>query len=246
MNIKRRGFLQLSGIAAGSALLTGTTSCTSNRTEETIPSGEPEIKSIAATVPPITDSERIARIEKAQRLMAEQKVEAIILDAGTSMTYFTGIRWWPSERPMVAIVPARGDVCYICPGFEESRLQELITVGKDIYAWQEDESPYAQMARALKDRGTLKGKVGIEERVRFFIVDGLRKEAPHLQYVSADAITGQCRLIKSPAEIALMQAATMATVEAMKMGIRKLEAGMAPSDFSTIVATMHEKIGGRT
>ena len=86
---------------------------------------------------------------------------------------------------MVAIVPAKGDVKYVCPGFEESRLRELIKIGKDVYVWQEDESPYKQIATALKDADIRSGNIGIEERLRFFILDGVRKEALHLNYVRA-------------------------------------------------------------
>jgi len=243
MNIRRRHFLRLSALASGTTLLGAMESCAQKRAGASDTADPGNAKSIMANVKPITKEERQARIEKAQRLMAEHNMKAVILDAGTSMTYFTGLRWWPSERPMVAIIPAQGEVCYVCPGFEEGRLQELITLGKDIYVWQEDEGAFRQIAKALGDIGSNNGHVGIEERVRFFIVDGVQKEAPHLQFVSADPVTAQCRLIKSATEIALMQAATMATVEAMKMGIRKLEAGMAPADFSAVVANTHDALG---
>ena len=193
---------------------------------------------------PITVEEREARIEKAQRLLTENKIAALILDAGTSMEYFTGISWWPSERPMVAIVPARGGTRYICPGFEESRLRELIKTGKDVYAWQEDESPYNQIAVALKDAGILSGNVGIEERLRFFVLDGLRKEAPHLNYISADPVTIPCRIIKSPAELALMQKANDVTSAAMKFGMSQLHEGMTQGELSAIIVEPQQKFGG--
>ena len=109
---------------------------------------------------PISVKEREARIAKAQRLLTEQKMDALILDSGTSLEYFTGISWWPSERTMVAIIPAKGAVKYVCPGFEEARLRELIKIGKDVYAWQEDESPYKLIADVLKDAGILSGTIG--------------------------------------------------------------------------------------
>lgn len=243
MNIRRRHFLRLSAIASGTTLLAGLESCAPRHAGASEGDDPGSAKSLMTKVNPISTEERRTRIEKAQQLMAEQDMKAVILDAGTSMTYFTGLRWWPSERPMVAIIPAQGEICYVCPGFEEGRLQELLTLGKDIYVWQEDEGAFQQIAKALRDIGASNGRIGIEERVRFFIVDGVRKEAPHLQFVSADPVTAQCRLIKSAAEIALMQAATIATVEAMKMGIRKLKAGMAPADFSAIVANAHDSLG---
>ena len=195
-------------------------------------------------VVPITEKEREARIEKAQRLLTGKKIEALILDAGTSMEYFTGISWWPSERTMVAIIPAKGDTRYVCPGFEESRLRELIKIGKDVYAWQEDESPYKQIAVALKDGGILSGNIGIEERLRFFILDGVRKEASHLNYVSGDPVTMPCRMIKSSAELALMQKSNDVTSAAIKFGISQLHEGMTQVELSAIIAVALQKLGG--
>jgi len=194
-------------------------------------------------VVPISVTEREARIEKAQRLMTESKMEALVLDAGTSLEYFTGISWHPSERPMMAIIPVKGEVQYVCPAFEESRLRELVKIGKDFYAWDEDESPYRQIANAFKDRGIRSGNIGIEERLRFFIFDGIRKEASNLNYISGDAVSVECRIIKSAAELALMQTANDITVAAMKIGIGSLKEGMSPEDFSVIVTNAHQQLG---
>ena len=196
-----------------------------------------------AGVVPITVEERKTRIEKAQRFLTEQKIEALLLDSGTSLEYFTGISWWASERPMVAVIPAKGDVRYVCPGFEETRFRELIKIGKDVYPWQEDESPYKQMANAIKDAGIVSGNIGIEERVRFFIADGFRKEASHLDLVSGDPVTIPCRLIKSAAEIALMQKASDITVAAIKEGIKGLKEGMSPGDVAAIIEGTQQQLG---
>jgi Xaa-Pro dipeptidase len=239
MEIKRRNFLHLSTVAVGTIAMN---SCTSSPEQPAEASTE-KLKPMTDHAIPITSEERKGRIEKAQRLMVESKIEALVLDAGTSLEYFTGISWWPSERPLVAIIPARGEVKYVCPGFEESRLHELITIGKDVYAWQEDESPYKQIANALKDNGIRSGNIGMEERLRFFIFDGVRKEASHLNYVSGDPVSAECRLLKSPAELALMQIANDITVAAMKLGISALEEGMSPQDFSDIVTNAHVQLG---
>ena len=175
MSIKRRDFINLSAMAAATTVVAGFSSCSNGQAKE---KGSPvdELRSMTGDVVPITLQEREARVEKAQRLLSENKIEALILDCGTSLQYFTGISWWPSERTMVAIIPAKGDVKYICPGFEENRLRELITIGKDVYAWQEDESPYKQIATALKDAGIQSGNIGIEERLRFFILMAYEKK----------------------------------------------------------------------
>lgn len=242
MALKRRSFLQLSTVAASTGVFASMNSCSPGQEKSRVEKTE-KLKPMTENVIPISLKEREARIEKAQRLLVESKMEALVLDAGTSLEYFTGISWWPSERPLVAIIPAKGDVQYVCPGFEESRLHELITIGKKVYAWQEDESPYKQIANALKDNSVRSGNIGMEERLRFFIFDGVRKEASHLNYVSGDPVSAECRLIKSQAELALMQIANNITVAAMKIGISSLKEGMSPQDFSDIVSRAHIQLG---
>ncbi len=244
MTLKRRDFINLSAIAAATGVVSGISSCTADEQTKEKKSTPNDLQSMTADVMPITVKEREARVEKAQRLLTENKIEALVLDAGTSLLYFTGISWWPSERPMVAVIPAKGDVRYVCPGFEEARLRELIKIGKDAYAWQEDESPYKQISNAIKDAGILSGNIGIEERLRFFILDGLRKEASHLNYISGDPVTMPCRMIKSTAELALMQKANDITSAAIKVGISQLQQGMKPGDLSAIIEETQQKFGG--
>jgi len=244
MNLKRRAFLNLTTLTAGTGMITGFSSFAALVKAKSAKSILDQLTPMTADVVPITTAEREARIAKAQQLMATNNIRALVLDCGTSLDYFTGVKWWPSERTMVAIIPSKGEVSYVCPGFEENRLRELITIGKKVYPWQEDESPYKQVAAAFKDLNIQSGNIGMEERLRFFILDGIRKEASHLNYVSGDPITIPCRLIKSPAELALMQKATDITTQAMKAGLAILREGMLPGEFSFVVDEAHRKLGG--
>jgi len=240
MSLKRRDFINISAMAAATGIISGFTSPKEgNGKEEKISLQESLLKDTA----PIGADERKARIAKAQGLMKEHHIAALVLDSGTSLKYFTGISWGGSERPMVAVIPASGEVSYVCPGFEESRFRELITIGKNVYPWQEDESPYKQMVMALKDAGIQSGNIGIEERVRFFIADGLKKEAPHFNLVSGDPVTIPCRIIKSPAEIALMQKASDITVAGIKAGISGMKEGMSPGDVAALITGTQRQLG---
>lgn len=242
MKLKRTDFLKLSALSA-SAFIPGISSYAGNQ-KKLLQEPALELKPLTGDVKPITTEERKERVAKAQRLMNEQKIAALVIDSGTSLKYFTGISWWPSERPMVAIIPVNGEVSYVCPGFEEARLRELITIGKNVYVWQEDESPYAQMIKAFKDAGYQSGNIAIEERLRFFIVDGMRKEGGAYNYVSGTPITMPCRLIKSTAELALMQKAADITVAAIKHGISQLREGMTQGELAEIIAVAHDQLGG--
>jgi Xaa-Pro dipeptidase len=132
-----------------------------------------------------TPNEFRDRIDKAQQAMKEFGLGAIVLEPGPAMLYLTGVRWGKSERSFLVVIPAKGEPAYVLPGFEEMRARELIHVGTDIRAWQEDESPYERVAQVLKDRGVTAGRVGMDDAARFFVFDGVRKQAPQLDYVSA-------------------------------------------------------------
>jgi Xaa-Pro dipeptidase len=240
MSLRRRDFIRLSSINA--AVFYGMTSCSLPDQKNTNTPLD-KLKPMTDGVVPISLEERKSRIEKAQRLMTENKIAAIILDTGTSMKYFTGVSWSGGERTMVAVIPAKGEVKYVCPAFEAARLQQLITIGSEVRTWEEDESPYRQVAMLLKDYGIMTGNIGMEERLRFFIFDGIRKEASHLNYVSADPVTIPCRLVKSPAELALMQKANDITTEAFKACIAMLHEGMTPAEFAANSELAHQNLG---
>jgi len=243
MTIKRRDFIGLTTATLATGMLTGMASCTESPKNEAAGSTA-TLQSMTGDVVPISLAERQDRIAKAQRLLAENKMDALVLDAGTGLHYFTGITWWPSERTMVAIIPAKGEVKYVCPGFEEARLREQVIIGKDVYAWQEDESPYRLIANAIKDAGIVYRTVAIEEATRFFIVNGIRKEAPDLTYVSGDPVTIPCRLIKSAAEIKLMQKANDITLAAIKHAASQLKEGMSQGELSSIIMSAQGQLGG--
>ena len=136
----------------------------------------------------VSESTYRARIAKVQDAMREFGLQAIVLEPGPAMQYLTGVRWGRSERTFAVVLPAKGAPAYILPGFEEMRARELIHVGDDIRVWQEDESPYQRIAQVLKDRGVASGRVGIDETARFFVFDGIRKNSPKLDYVSAQPV----------------------------------------------------------
>ena len=144
------------------------------------------------------------------------------------------------------VIPAQGDLAYITPGFEEERARELIKFSKDVRVWQEDESPYRLIAQILRDRGVATGRVGFDERLRFFIADGVRAEAPQVEFVSATPVTAGCRMIKSAAEIALMQRANDITIEAYKASFPTMKPGMTQRELSATIATAITKLGGNS
>jgi Xaa-Pro dipeptidase len=248
MSINRRNFLKMTAGAAG-ACGAAAAAIGSAEAGQAVPAAPPKdtpisrLKPMTAGIVPITDDERRARMEKARKLMAENKIDAMVIEGGTGLVYFTDVSWWLSERVLAWILPAKGEMAWVCPKFEEDRARELIRFGADIRTWEEDESPYKAITKVFEDRGIWSGRVGIEERVRFFVYDGLRKEAPGLEFVTADPVTVGCRSIKSPAEIALMQRANDITVEGYKAAIAMLKEGMTKGDFSANASAAFRALG---
>jgi Xaa-Pro dipeptidase len=191
----------------------------------------------------ITKEERLTRIAKAQKLLIENNMQALILDAGTSLDYFTGLKWYPSERSMLCIIPQKGDIQYICPAFEEDRFLEMDKIGDQIATWEEHENPFSLCIALLKRWGFSKGKLAIEENTRFFIADGLKKAGENFQIISGDPITIPCRLIKSKNEIELMQLANNCTLKAINYGLTFLDEGVTSKFISDKIAYAHAQMG---
>ena len=179
--MKRRNFVGLTIASAGAGVLFAFGQSSSIKKYQQIELGDLENKTKDAKA--ITTEERKLRIKKAQQLLQKNEIHALIIEPSTNLNYFTGLKWWPSERTMVAIIPAVGEVSYVCPAFEEDRFRELIQIGKEVFIWQEDESPSKQIAKALKKYGYSNGKIAIEENTRFFIADDLKKAAPDYHYI---------------------------------------------------------------
>lgn len=240
----RREFLRLSaGIVGAAAPGIGWSGTESEASVAQASGAFRQLRPLPGKVAPIADDERRARIAKAQRLMTENKIDAVYLESGSSLFYYTGVRWGASERMFAAVIPARGEIAWITPKFEEARARELIRFGTDIRAWEEDESPYKVVTGIFRDRGIRTGRIGMEERVRFFLFDGIRQEAKHLEYTSADPVTVGCRVIKSPAEIALMQRANDITIAAFKAAAATLKEGMTQYEFGAQVSAAFRALG---
>ncbi|MCK5362255.1 MAG: aminopeptidase P family protein, partial [Gammaproteobacteria bacterium] len=181
-------------------------------------------------VQPISIDERLHRIEKAQHLMRAEGIQALYLDASTSLYYFTGMRVRGRERLHGAVIPAQGEVTYICPAFEEEKTRAMLQLGDDVRTWEEHEDPTALVVDTVRSQGHAHGTIAIDEATPFFTFDGLRRAGNSFEFVNGDLITGRCRMIKSSAEIALMQRAKDITLEVHKATARILTEGITTTE----------------
>jgi len=232
--MNKREFLQLAGATSVAASIPASA----------YSQGSPELPNITADAQAITVEERLRRVAKAQRLMRDSNVDALLLEAGSALIYFTGVRWRRSERFTGAVIPAAGDIAFVTPYFEEPSVRESMTFGDDVRVWHEHENPFDLVAGILDDRGLKKGTIGIEETVRHFIVDGIQRSAPDFHVTIGSAITRGCRMYKSAAEIALMQTANDVTLAAYRHVHANIEKSMSPSDISDLMTAATRSLGG--
>lgn len=238
MSLRRRDVLHLSGTLALGSVLPGRA--------DSAPGDPPApiaaLKSMTEGVVPIAIEERRTRIARAQRLLVEAGLDAVVVAGGTSLTYFTGVQWGVSERFFGVVLTRDGEPVWITPAFERDRALEQIKVGTDIRAWEEDESPYALVAKALQDRKAV-ARVGIEETMPFVFADGIGKASPASRIESATPVTAGCRMIKDAHEIALMKRACEITLRAHRAVFASLEADMTQSEVARLSAEAHKRMG---
>jgi Xaa-Pro dipeptidase len=244
----RRAFLGLTSAVAGLSVtrLSAQRARGGNETGP-LPPSIAALSSMRDRARPITNAERSARIEKARRLMGENRVDAIVLAGGTSLLYFTGMRWGNSERLFAVVIPKTGAPYLVCPAFEEERAREQLALGPmqhtDIATWQEDESPFERVAQGLKDRGLAGGRIGVEETMKFVFADSIASAAPALEVTSATPVTAGCRMIKDAHEIELMRLACQVTLKCYEAVFHALQPGMTQNQAGNLVNSAYSRLG---
>ncbi|MBL0767207.1 Xaa-Pro peptidase family protein [Sphingopyxis sp. XHP0097] len=205
-----------------------------------------DLANLAAKAAPIGKAERMTRIAKAKALMAANDIGALLIEPGSSLIYFTGVQWWRSERLTAAILTREGEVAVVTPFFEEPSVRESLGIEAEILTWNEDENPLAKVAAWLGKRGLAQGRIGVEETVRYFAVDALEKAMPQAPVVNGAPVVRGCRMIKSPAELALMQVANDITIAAYRHTAPRIEEGMTPADIGMIMRAATVAMGARS
>ncbi len=228
-----RSGLALSGVAAGACSMPGWALSASQ-----------ELPNLAAKAQPISRAERARRVAMAQDIMRAMDIGSVLIEPGSSLVYFTGIRWWRSERTTAALIPAEGQPCIFTPYFEEPSVRESLEIDAEVRTWNEDENPQKLIASWLVEKKLDNRPVGIEETVRNFIVDGLKRALPDASLISGAPVVRGCRMHKTPAEIALMQTAADITVAAFRHAGSQIDKGMTPGDINALIMAATAKLGG--
>jgi Xaa-Pro dipeptidase len=202
-----------------------------------------KLTNMTEEVEAISEAEYQQRITKAQQIMKANNIAATYVNAGTNLYYFTGTRWYASERMVGAIIPVHGDIQYIAPYFEVNTLSQYMTISGTINGWQEHESPYQLFNNVLAKLGITQGNIAFDESTAFFIVDGIANLNKNLHISDAKLITAGCRSQKSDTEIALLQQAKNMTIEVHKAVARILREGISTQEVVTFINAAHVKVG---
>jgi Xaa-Pro dipeptidase len=236
MRLSRRGFF--AAAAAGLASATARAQGTPGQPRAT------RLRSLTGATQPITAQEHGTRVSKLQGLMQQQKVAALLVESGSVLEYFTGVRWHRSERTTAALIPATGRVVIVTPFFEEPSVRESLKIAAEVRHWNEDESPFEVLAGALREQHA-QGPLAVEGTTRFFIIERMAQAgSARPNVILGDALVGACRMIKSQAELALMQAANDVTIAALRYVHEQIEAGMRASDIMELMIRATEELGG--
>ena len=246
--LSRRALFELAAGAAATSAAAGSgvaATAAATKRERTGPGAREEHSIKASAVPAIPAQEHEARLAKVQALMQQRKVAALLLEAGSSLEYFTGVRWWRSERTTAALIPAEGRVVVVTPYFEEPSVHESLRVAADVRTWKEDESPFDLIAGAFREHEALPGPLAVEATTRFFIVEHVvRIVGRRANVVPADQLVNDCRMFKSAAELALMQAANDITIDMLRHVHAAVATGMHGTDILDLVIATTRRLGG--
>jgi Xaa-Pro dipeptidase len=185
---------------------------------------------------PIGKEERNGRLEYARKRLAAIGADALLVNAGPSLRYFTGIGWSPTERLVAMLLPVSGKPWILCPAFERGSLEAELAVDAELLLWEEDESPLALIADNLAANAVL----ALDPLLPFHWSEPLRAS---FRPVSGALVIDGLRMVKSATELALMQQAKQMTLEVHRRAARILEPGIRASTVKRFIDDAHRALG---
>lgn len=190
------------------------------------------------TFTPISNDERSARLARLRAVLEEQQVGAVLLGSTESLRYYTGLVWHQSERLLGAVVTATG-LHYIVPGFEQSRVESLPHLPGEIHVWQE-EGDSAALAASLVEAG---GVLALDDALPLFVYHALVRRFGAERLIDGGPMIRSQRLLKSEAEIAIIQYAMNLTLDVHKRVHALIKPGIRASEVVRFIDDQHRAAG---
>lgn len=195
----------------------------------------------ASPAPGIGADEYDQRIERARALLHTLDMDAVLITAGTSLRYFSGLSWGASERLVAMLLTRRGAPIMICPAFEVGSLSHELRIQPEMRLWEEHENPQQLVAAALRERGA--GNLALDPAAAFVVAERLRAVLGGKPLLDASALIDGCRMCKSAAELALMKQATAMTLQVHRLAAGILREGMRRNEIVRFIDEAHRAMG---
>jgi len=235
--ISRRDFLWIGGVSAASFGFVNRMPAKPSQAAQT------QLQNMVQGVKPPTPEDYAARLEKARRLMIENKIDGFFMEGGPTMRYFANINWGRSERTFGAVLTQKKPPVWVCSRFELERARESIPADQEVRTWEEDESPFKLIGAVMKDAGFTAGRLGVEPSSRTFVLYAIRRDVPGLDVVDGAVVSEGCRGVKTEKEIAFMDLANKITKLAYREGFKTLREGMTTGELGAAIREAHVKMG---
>jgi len=175
------------------------------------------------------------RLSRLQALIQQAGLDAFIVRTDTNGIYLTGVDYHSMERPVIVVVPAKGEPTLIVPRMEQEQLSASRVIKTMEVYWELQAKDGKGWTESLyKVLGSVK-KVGIEPLVEVDMVAALKD----YEWVSSSMME-DLRVIKLPAEVALTRRVAHYWTQVMNAMLAKAKAGVP---LSTLMAAAAEHTG---
>jgi len=186
----------------------------------------------------ITHKEFQERLDKACAVLQAKGLDALYINAGTNLYYFTNTQWNASERLVGVLLFADGSLHYVVPEFEIGTFNDFIGIDGELITWLEHESPIQKISEVVAE-GT---RLAIDDSTPFNLVSRFQ-EHKKFQISSAEELIKDIRMLKSEAEIAHIQYAMSLTMQVHKATAKILKPGITTAEVENFIHKAHQKLG---
>ena len=163
--------------------------------------------------PVIPDARYGERLARAQGLLGERDVVALLVGVGADLRYLTGYVAMPLERLTMLVLPGAGRPSLVVPRLEAmaAATSPAIRAGlADVVAWDETDDAHALVAERLGPGGGAVGRGLMSDRLWAMHVLGLQRALPGMRLGLASELLRELRMVKDADEIALLRLAAQA------------------------------------
>ncbi len=141
-----------------------------------------------------------ARMARLQAMLADEALDLFVVSAEESIQYLIGVSYRPLERPFFILVRPRGEPELLVPMLERDHLARAASVSRVQTYWDYPSPPGQGWAERLCEMAADARSIGIEPSLPQEIAGVLAGARPR-----AVPLVERLRLVKSPAEIAMLR-----------------------------------------